>query len=369
MDYSLTQEQKMILDSVDRMLSSDYDFHGRCQRLSKSIRYQQSVWDQFSQLGLFALPMPSEYGGFGASIKDVCVLMEPMGKFLVTEPFAYCYLGTSYLLEYASSAQKSDYLPRIASGACRVVVALPPVCDLSFMPSHSGVKAKKLANGKWSLSGQLHMVYGADSATDVIVFAQFEKKTVPFIVPMKLCDQQSFALIDDTGVGHLTLKNVKLDDAHCLGFDHQALDRLTILAIALLSAEAVGIMQELNVKTKQYLQNREQFGQPLSQFQLLQHRLVEMYVQEELARTMSSTLAIAAEELSSSHELMPLAYTTKMKINDYAQYIGEQSVQLHGGMGVSDEMDIAHYFRRLTCIRHQLGDQRYCLSKLLDLQS
>lgn len=368
MDYSLTQEQKMILDSVDRMLSIDYDFHFRCQRLSKSIRYQQSVWDQFSQLGLFALPMPSEYGGFGASTKDVCVLMEPMGKFLVTEPLSYSYLGSFYLLNYASSTQKSDYLPRIASGSCRVVVALPPVCDLSFMSSHTGVKAKKLVNGKWSLTGQLHMVYGADSATDVIVFAQSDQKTIPFIVPMELCEQQSFALIDDTGVAHLTLKQVKLDDAYRLTLDQHALDRLTILAIALLSAEAVGIMQALNVKTKQYLQDREQFGQPLSQFQLLQHRLVEMYVQEELARTMSLTLAIAAEDLSSPQDLMSLAYTTKMKINDYAQYIGEQSVQLHGAMGVSDEMDIAHYFRRLTCIRHQLGDQRYCLSKLLNLQ-
>ena len=152
-----------------------------------------------------------------------------------------------------------------------------------------------------------------------------------------------------------------------LRHDHATLEWARVEAISLMSAEAVAIMQTLNIKTKAYLQSREQFGQPLSKFQLLQHRLVEMYVQEEQARSMSLTLAYAMQE--NHHDAVKdLAEFTKLKINDYAQYIGEQAVQLHGGMGVSDELDIAHYFRRLTSIRHQLGDQSYCLAQLMNSQ-
>ena len=366
MDYTFTQEQKMIADSVGRLLKSDYDFQKRCHWLDNNQRFQPGIWKKFAELGLLAMPFEASYGGLDASIQDMSVIVGEMGKSLVLEPFSFCYLGSLYLSRYATSEQKQRYFPDIVSGEKRVVVCMPPACHGFFLNQQPETKAQKNKDQTWTLSGSQPMVYGADSATDVIVFAKDDQDSIrAFMVSIEQIQCQKLSMIDDTGVANCRLKDVKVSQECMLGFDAQSLACLQVAIICLLSSEAVAIMQTVNEKTKQYLMNREQFSQPLSKFQLLQHRLVEMYVQEEQARSLSMTLSMEVRDSKSASDVLYLAYLTKLKMNDYCQYVGEQSVQLHGGMGVSDEMDIAHYFRRLTCIRHQFGDQTYCLSKCL----
>lgn len=366
MDYQLTDEQKMMLRSVEKLLETDYDFQTRYHRLQNNIRFHMPIWQQFADLGLLALPLNSQYGGFSASIQDLATVMAPMGQALVTEPFLYSTVGAWLFAQSASNKLQSELTPKIAQGSCRIVVALDPVCPSMLMSSHQPITGRKTVSGDWVLNGSSHMVYGGDTASHLIVQAKTGRKLRWFVIPVKHVKRKVFSLIDDTGVATITLDDVHCNQQFTLAVDQKMIVRLNAMMIGLLSAEAVGIMHLLNQKTKAYLQQREQFGQPLSQFQLLKHRLVEMYVQEELARSMSLTLT---QRLSDSNaqcmsSLEMLMHMTKMKVNDYVQYLGEQSVQLHGGMGVSDEMDIAHFFRRLTCIRHQMGDQTYHLAKL-----
>lgn len=369
MDFRLTDEQKMILRSVEKLLETDYDFQSRYHRLQNDKRFHLPIWQQFSELGLLALPLNTTYGGLSATIQDLAVVMAPMGQALVTEPFLYTTVGAWFFSHTANTQLQSKFCPLVAQGSCRVVVALDPVCASHLMPSHESLVAKKAQSGQWILSGSCHMVYGGDAATHVIVHANSGRKIRWFMIPVESLTRQVFTLIDDTGVARLQLDGVHCDQEMELTVDQEMLSYLIATMIGLLSAEAVGIMHILNKKTKVYLQQREQFGQPLSQFQLLKHRLVEMYVQEELARSMSLTLThmLSGMDMLDMSSLHMLTHMTKMKINDYAQYVGEQSVQLHGGMGVSDEMDVAHFFRRLTCIRHQMGDQAYHISQLTEL--
>ena len=367
MDYTLTQEQQMIKESVARLLEKDYDFLQRCKWLSKGQRFQDSIWNQFAQLGLCSLPFSAEYGGFDASATDMSVVAESMGKYLVVEPFLPCYLASCYLSSCASEKQKKQYIPDVCSGQSRIVMALDLSCSDVFLSDYQSIQCSQVSKNQWVLSGSSPMVCGLDNAHHVIVFSKNEKnKIIPFIVPCDAVKIQKFSLIDDSGASQLILDNVKVTSDQQLNYQDVVLTELHIRSIAFLSSEAVAIMQVLNEKTKRYLKDRQQFGQPLSKFQLLQHRLVEMYVQEEQARSMSLTLNFALSSVTDYTELKKFASMTKLKINDYAQYIGEQSVQLHGGMGVSDELDIAHYFRRLTCICHQFGDHTYCLSQLID---
>ena len=367
MEYKVTEEQKMIAESVDRLLAGDYDFQKRCKDIEEKQYFNQEIWNQLAGLGLLAMPFSQEYGGFNASIADMNVVMASLGRGLVIEPFIACYLGSMMLYRHASDAIKQTWLPKISSGEKRVVVAFPPVCHSFFLSTINHLTAKSLGNGQWALSGSVTMVSGAAYATDIIVFAEDDNdhSKRAFILPAGDVVLKSFTMIDDTSMSQVSVDQYIVNEDVAMSYDESVLTMARIEAISMISAEAVAIMQALNTKTKAYLQSREQFGQPLSKFQLLQHRLVEMYVQEELARSMSQTLAYAIQT-EAVEDVKALAEFTKLKINDYAQYIGEQAVQLHGGMGVSDELDIAHYFRRLTTIRHLLGDQSYCLSQLVN---
>ena len=371
MEYVVTDEQKMIADSIDRMLAHDYDFQKRCQWLKQGQHFQPSIWQKYAELGLLAMPLPEAYGGFNAGLRDMAVVVSALGRALVVEPFIACYLGARYVAMQGSDAQKKALLPEIASGSRRVVLAMPLACHRAFLSTQGQLQAEQIDSGQWQLNGCIDGVIGAEYATEIIVFAKIkgQDKTLACMLNQAALAAKHYTMIDDVSVSQCMLNNTIVEADASWQVDDAVLESLRMEAVSLLCAEAVAIMQVMNQKTKTYLQNREQFGRPLSQFQLLQHRLVEMYVQEELARSMSATLAMAIDDKEHAHDRENLADYAKLKINDYAQYVGEQSVQLHGGMGVSDEMDIAHYFRRLTCIRHLFGDQVYCLATLVDRQT
>ena len=246
MDFELTDEQKMVVDSVDKLLSDQYDFQSRCKRLSSNVRFDLSVWQHFASMGLLGMPLPTEYGGFSASVSDLSALMEPMGASLVIEPFLYCTLGSWLLSQTASKAIQKRYFPSIVSGETRVVVAMRPICSTVFMPSHQVVTATRDKSNHWRLSGACHMVYGADAATHVIVLLDMGKRDKAFMLPLSACQRKSFSLVDDTGVCHIGLKNVFCDADHELKYNRHMQDRVMAAAVCLLSSEAVSIMRVLN---------------------------------------------------------------------------------------------------------------------------
>lgn len=368
MNYTYTQEQQMIQDSVATMLAADYGFLQRCQKLSNGEYCSDAVWQQFAQLGLCAMPFDQSYGGMDASAVDMSAIAGPIGEFLVTEPFLPHYLASIFLRSSASVDLKSRFIPAMCSGQSRVVLALDLSCHAGFFSEYNAIRCQQHPNKQWRLSGQMPMVNGLNSADYVIVFAKTKaEKVLAFILDCDRLQRKNFTLIDDSGTAQLLLDGVEASVNDQIDFDASVLTNIHTRAIAFLSAEAVAIMRVLNEKTKRYLQDRQQFGQALSRFQCLQHRMVEMYIQEERARSLSLALNFALSENHPSNDIMVFSQMVKLKINDCAQWVGEQAVQLHGGMGVSDELDIAHYFRRLTCIRHQCGDQTVCLANLVDL--
>lgn len=365
MNSILTPEQQMIADSLGKLLASEYDFQKRFCALSQKKYFNSQIWQQWSDLGLFAMPLAEEFGGFRANIADMAVVLDVMGRFLVVEPFLDHYLATCCIMEHAPQQVAAALLPEMASGQRRMVLAFPCTGAIEAGGAKRGLAVTTAGANHWMLEGEVRMAYGGDAATDFIVFADDGLgNTLACLLPAAQCTTKNYRLLDDTGACDIQIHQQQVAKEHVFIIPSSGLTELKERAIALLGAEAVGIMAVLNEKTKAYLQQRQQFGQPLSKFQVLQHRLVEMKVQEELARSMVMSL-LQSRVWYSETERICHGLHVKLKLNQCAQYVGEQAVQLHGGMGVSEELDVAHYFRRLTHIRHRLGDQIVCLSQLL----
>ena len=370
MDFTFTDEQKMITDSLNKWFLDHYNFQKRCQWISTDCRHQVPIWQGLADLGMLALPFSSKYGGMQASIQDMGVVIASSGSALLLEPLLHYYISSMLLTRIAPSTLQDKIVPQLSRGERICVVALPPACHPNLLSQPQSLIMESSEQGSWRISGYLPMVFGADSATDILAVAQDAQGNKHIVLlPTSAMTVQRFYLIDDTGVANLTLNAVTVPDAYCLPYSDSTLLQAKQAIVSLLGYEAVAIMQVMNEKTRRYLKTREQFGQPLSTFQVLRHRLVEMHVQEELARSLVMAFTIILQSSQSMQDVDTFSYQTKLKMNDYCQYIGEQSVQLHGGMGVSDELDIAHYFRRLTCIRHLFGDQVYAISRGLHVQS
>lgn len=363
MDGSYTPEQQMIADSLAKLLASDCDFQKRCQRIANKVYFDADLWQQWSDLGLFAMPLAQEDGGFDATIDDMAVVVEVLGRFLALEPFMDHTLATCCLRTFAPQTIKDSLFPQVAMGKCRLVFVFPATGAVESGLPDNMANLSQTSDGQWQLDGILRLVYGGDVATDIIVLAQdLQGKLHACVLSADACDRQNYTMLDDTSACDIRLHQVKVDSKMMFAMPESALAFMIQRAVALLGVEALAIMQSLNEKTKSYLQQRQQFGQPLSKFQVLQHRMVEMKVQEELARSMVCSLLELSED---DRDCLMQVYQVKLKLNQCMQYVGEQAVQLHGGMGVSDELDIAHYFRRLTHLRHRFGDQAVCMGHLL----
>ena len=280
-------------------------------------------------------------------------------------------LGAWLIAHYANDAQKNEVLPNIMQGNICIIPTLHQQTVSSPLIAHTHPLTLKKDSTKLSLNGSITMVPHGQNATHFIVKAQSEHNHEIFYLMVKaeLAGIQSYSNIDDTNVVDLTFNNVVIENTDLFPSSNSLLeDLLYPRVISALSAESVGICAALNSKTRQYTKQREQFGKPISKFQTLQHRMVEMFLQEEQARSLSLALALAIDtpKKLTHKDHLSYALVTKMKINSYLKHIGEEAVQLHGGMGVSDELDIAHYFRRLTVIRHSYGQSNQIFAHIVE---
>lgn len=358
MDLNLSDEQRLLRESADRFVNETYTADQRRKNASEPHGYSADLWKQFADLGWLALPIAESHGGLGGGAVETGILMEAFGRGLVSEPYlSTVVMGASLICECGTEAQKQALLPQIADGSL-VVAFAHSERQARFDLANVATTAKRTANG-WRLDGHKIAVLDGNAAGQIIVSARTEDGTlVLFLVPQGTAGVSSrdFARLGGGRGCNLDLRGVNLPADALLGDGSDALPAIEATvdrAIAALGSEAVGIMQTLLDQTLEYTRIRKQFGKPLSGNQVIRHRLADMAMNCDEARSMAlrAALMVDAEPVTRGRA----AAAAKAKIGKCSRYVAEQSVQLHGAMGVTEELDIGLYFKRLLAFDTLFG--------------
>lgn len=367
MNFDLTDEQELLRDSVIRMLADNYSFEQRTAMRAKVDGFDRAMWQRFADLGLLALPFAEADGGLGGGAVDVMLLMESFGRHLVLEPYlASVVLAGGCLRHAASPQQREEMLPPLLSGETRWAFAH---VERAARYDLSRIDTRARRDGdRWVLEGAKTQVLHGDSADKLIVSARAEDDSVAlFVVETNSAGltRRGYPTQDGLRAAEVKLQGVvvaescRLSAADGLATVRRVFDEAT----AAICAEAVGTMDRALEITVDYLKQRKQFGVTISSFQALQHRAVDMLVMVEQARSMAcyATMMLADPDPARRSAAVSAA---KVQISKSARHVGEQSVQLHGGIGVTEECAIGHYYRRLTMIDILFGDSHHHLGKL-----
>ena len=363
MDLTLSDEQRLLRESVDRFINETYDADHRRRTAGDPLGFSPQIWKQFADLGWLALPIGEAHGGLGAGAIETGILMEAFGRGLVAEPYlATVVIGAGLIAECGSEAQRQAILPAVADGSLLLAFAHSERAA-RFDLAHVETTARKSPDG-WRLDGHKTAVLDGNAAKEIIVSARIAGDSGAagnlclFVVPSGTAGitLKDFPRLGGGRACNLDLANVRLpadallgDGSDCLPKIEGVVDR----ALAALGSEAVGIMQTLLDKTLEYTKVRQQFGRPLSANQVIRHRLADMAMQCDEARSIALRAALLAdaEPLSRSRA----ASGAKAKIGKCARFVAEQAVQLHGAMGVTEELDIGSYFKRLLAFDTLFG--------------
>jgi len=370
-DIQFTDEQELLRSSIQRLLRDQYDFDTRRKIIATEEGWSRKHWDGFAELGLLAAPFPEEFGGLGEGPLASMIIMQEFGRNLVVEPFFETIVLAGGVIEQAgSSAQREELLPEMTAGKATWALAWAERGSRYDLNNVTTVGERH--GDEYVLSGDKAAVIGAPWADKLIVSARTsgdprDRSGVSlFIVDRQSANLhlQSFKTIDARRAAEITLRGVRVPASRMLGEEGTGvavLEACRDRAIAALCAEAVGAMTELNSATLEYTKTRKQFGVALGTFQVLQHRMVDMFIalEESISLTQHLNLTLAANEPGSSK----LASGAKSKVGGAARFVGEQAVQLHGGMGMSDELNVGHYFKRIASINIQFGDPAYHLMR------
>jgi alkylation response protein AidB-like acyl-CoA dehydrogenase len=363
MDLNLSDEQRLLRESAERFVAESYDADHRRKTANDPLGFSLDVWKQFAELGWLALPIPEELDGLGGGPVEIGILMEAFGRGLVSEPYvATVVLGAALIGKCGSTAQKQASLPKIADGSLKLAFAHSERAA-RFDLAKVTTSATKTAQG-WRLTGSKIAVLDGHAADEIIVSAQLHDHQGPsgrialFLMP---ATAPGLSISDYQRLGggracNIELSDVQLPDDALLGDGKDALPAIEWAidrAMAALGAEAVGIMQVLLDTTLEYTRIRKQFGRPLSANQVIRHRLADMAIQLDEARSMALRAALKAD--SAPVERARAASAAKAKIGKCARFVGEQSIQLHGGMGVTEELEVGAYFKRLVAFDTLFG--------------
>ena len=375
MDLNLSDEQRLLRESAERFVAESYDADHRRKMASDPLGFSPAVWKQFAELGWLALPIPEEFGGLGGGPIEIGILMEAFGRGLVCEPYvATVVLGAALIERCGSTAQKQASLPKIADGSMKLAFAHSERAA-RFDLAKVATSATKSGNG-WRLTGSKIAVLDGHAADEIIVSAHLHDHHGPsgriglFLVP---ATASGLAISDypRLGGGHacnIDLSDVHLPDDALLGDGNDALPTIEWAvdrAMAALGAEAVGIMQTLLDTTLEYTKMRKQFGRPLSANQVIRHRLADMAMQVDEARSMALRAALKVD--AAPTERARAASGAKAKIGKCARFVGEQSIQLHGGMGVTEELEVGAYFKRLVAFDTLFGGSAHHYARHAEL--
>ena len=375
MDFSLSEEQQLLKDSITQFVDKDYQFDIRQKNVSSDLGYSSEFWKTFADLGWLGMPFSEEDGGYNGGPTDLMVIMESLGRGLVVEPYIpNVVLAGGLISRLGSSEQKSNLLPKIISGENQMSVAFSEP-QSRFNLSDVITSAKKDGDN-YILDGYKSVVMSGPSSNFIIVVArtsgkQLEEKGLTlFLLDPSLegVSLRNYSNVDGSKASEVTLESVTVSSSTMLGKEGEAynsLEEVIDLATLAISAEAIGIMEKMNEITLEYTKTREQFGETLSSFQALQHRMVDTFMAYE--QTKSLLLMCAAKLTDKTEDASKSVSALKYQVGIAAKHVGEEAVQLHGGMGVTDETNIGHYFKRLTTIRAIFGNTDYHLKRYSDL--
>ena len=370
MNFDLSEEQQLLKDSVDRFVGDNYDLDTR-QKLSKNeAGFSDTYWQTMAELGWLGVSVPEANGGFGGNQADTMVLMEAFGKGLVLEPFfASAVLGTRAIVGGGSEELQSKLLPQLLTGTSRLSLAYAE--EQSRFDLEDVVTRATSNDDGYTITGQKSMVQHGGSADYFVVSARTsggqrdESGITLFLVDAKSdgVSVDAFPTVDGQQAAELRFDNVQVGRGDRLGEQdagYGLLQDIAIDGILALSAEAVGAMEILYKDTVAYTQEREQFDHRLSDFQVLQHRMVEMFMEYEQCKSMLYRATL--EVVQNGREAMRVVHALKYMVGKVGTFIGENAVQLHGGMGVTEELRIGHYFKRLLVIDAQFGNSDHHLA-------
>jgi pimeloyl-CoA dehydrogenase small subunit len=375
MDFDLTDEQRLLADSVGRLVSDAYgDFEKRKSYRAMPQGYAPENWAAFAEMGLLALPFSEAEGGFGGGPVETMIVMEAFGRGLVVEPFlATVVLGAGLVWRAGDAAQRAAIIPAVAEG--RLTLALAHQERQARHDLHDVATSATRDGAEWVLQGAKGVVLGGDSAGRLIVSARTAgARRDRSGVSLFLLDpatpgvtRRGYATQDGLRAAEIVLEAVRLPAAALLGEEGAALPLIELVvdeAIAALCAEALGAMETLRDLTVDYLKQRQQFGQPIGNFQALQHRAADMLVATEQARSMAMYAAMMVQQPDAAARRTALS-AAKALVGRLADQLGKEAVQLHGGIAMTEEYKAGHYFKRLSILAGLFGDVDHHLRQVV----
>lgn len=374
MDFDLSQEQQMLQDAVGKFLEKNYSFEQRRAMVAAREGSSATVWAGLAEMGLLGLPVPQESGGFGGGAIETMLVMEAFGKHLVLEPYLSTVVMAAQLINVAGSKDQQQYLlPLIMNGEMRLACGFHESrgrYDLDHVQTTAEQKG-----GFWVINGSKSVVLHGAAADLLIVSARTgganqdrDGISLFFVHPAEEgVSGREYPTYDGMRAADVTFENVQISPDSLIGVPGKALPLIEMIvdrASAALCAEAVGAMGALNAATLEYLKTRQQFGVPIGRFQVLQHRMVDMLIQYEQAKSMA-LLAAAKVESDDATERRRAVTAAKEFIGRAGKFVGQQAIQLHGGMGMTNELNVSHYVKRLAAIDTTFGDSDHQLDRFI----
>jgi len=376
MQFTFTEEQNLLRESVKKFVADNYSLETRLKLASTSDGFSREHWKLFAELGWLAVPFSEDDGGIDGTAVETSVIMEELGKGLALEPYLATVVMAGTALRVAANAQqKASHIGDIIEGKSLGAFAFVESAaryHLNFVTTH----AKKDGND-YIINGTKSMVFNANTADFIIVVARTsgersdEEGISLFIVPTNSQGLSSYhyPTVDGYQASELTFENVKVPAANLLGAEGKGLavvKKVMDEALIAVCSEAVGAMEILYKDTVEYTKQREQFGHPLSDFQVLKHRMVDMFIETEQTR---SLLMKATQEMADGNQhARKTIHGLKVMVGSAGKFVGESAVQLHGGMGVTEELRVGHYFKRLSIINLLFGNDDYHLNEFINYQ-
>ena len=359
MNLDYNDEQNMLREQIQKFCESEYDFYKREEIVKSSKDFDPNVWNLFAEQGWLSMPFSEQSGGLGFGPIELSILFEEFGKALVIEPYLSTVVLSGTLLDKSTFSEKNDLIEKICTGSIHISLAYAEVDN-----GYDYLNPSTTLDSKFVLNGTKTLVLNGSNAEKIIVTCSNDDTLNIVVLDANTpgVSINSFSTVDGQSCSEISFENVKLDKSNIIATANDAENLLkeTInLATLCICAEAVGCMESCYHKTLEYTKGREQFGQPISGFQVLQHRMVDMFIESELAKSL--LIKAMLEVNNRSDEMYKHVSALKSYVGKSGKLSAKEAVQLHGGMGVSEEMMIGHYLKKMISIDALFGNADYHL--------
>ena len=377
MNFDRTEEARQLAASIARFVERDYDFETRRKIVASAEGVGREAWKTMAELGLLGICVPVDHGGFGGGAVDAMPVMEAIGEALIVEPYlATVGLSAQLIARGGTQAQKERILPPVVAGDLTLALAQTET-DARYDLAQVATRATR-RDGGYLLEGGKRVVLHGEHAETIVVSARTagnvgdDQGISLFLVDRKASgvSVHGYRTLDGMRAADIAFDGVRLGDDAIVGDVGDALpliEAVTDFATALVCAEAVGAIRYANDATLEYLKTRHQFGVPIGSFQALQHRMVDLFIEYEQVQSMASLACASVDQTTDAAARKRTVSAAKARIADACRRVSQESVQLHGGMGMTDELKVSHTFRRLTMIAQQFGDAEHHLQRFAGL--